>query len=362
VTLGISAVGNLKNLRPGDCLVLFSRREILRARAEIESHGFSAAVVYGSLPPETRKFQSSFFNDGEKQILVASDCIGLGINFKISRIVFGALRKFDGENIRKLTVSEIRQISGRAGRFEDSGKIACLREDDLPELFHAFNLEIAEQDTEVPMDNLEISSIEKAAIFPDLQKLESFCKEFQIFPESGKPVDLNDGKTVTEILGNFFDFTSGSELFFVSRVAAEKLISVSLALEEISMPLNFRLRLLFAPLPSADEVAPVLTALRSVAFEISKFSKVDLPRDLRRGFWETARTRQELLDLENLHAIADLYCWLKNQDLGEVEDAKETRVALADAISRSLELPGNFLTTDEEKQIAFSNKCQILDK
>lgn len=54
------------------------------------------------------------FNDesSEFDVLVASDAIGMGLNLNISRIIFSTLKKFDGIDMRELTVPEIKQIAG----------------------------------------------------------------------------------------------------------------------------------------------------------------------------------------------------------------------------------------------------------
>ena len=82
-TMSKSLDGNLKNLRKGDCVVVFSRVGIHALKQEIEkTTGKRVAVVYGSLPPETRAQQARLFNDpnNDYDILVASDAIGMGLN------------------------------------------------------------------------------------------------------------------------------------------------------------------------------------------------------------------------------------------------------------------------------------------
>jgi len=75
--------GNLKNLRKGDCVVSFSIMGIhaLKKQIELET-GRRVAIVYGSLPPETRAQQAALFNDPDNDYdyLVASDAIGMGLN------------------------------------------------------------------------------------------------------------------------------------------------------------------------------------------------------------------------------------------------------------------------------------------
>ena len=78
-----SLFGDLSQLRKGDCLVVFSRREIHSLKSEIERRtNKRVAIVYGSLPPETRARQASLFNDpnNDYDYLVASDAIGMGLN------------------------------------------------------------------------------------------------------------------------------------------------------------------------------------------------------------------------------------------------------------------------------------------
>ena len=75
--------GDLTKLQKGDCVVSFSIMSIHALRREIErTTGKKVAIVYGSLPPETRAQQARLFNDpdNEYDILVASDAIGMGLN------------------------------------------------------------------------------------------------------------------------------------------------------------------------------------------------------------------------------------------------------------------------------------------
>jgi len=75
--------GNLRNLQKGDCIVAFSIVEIHGLRQIIEKTlKCKVAIIYGSLPPETRAQQAQLFNDPDSgyDILVASNAIGMGLN------------------------------------------------------------------------------------------------------------------------------------------------------------------------------------------------------------------------------------------------------------------------------------------
>jgi Helicase conserved C-terminal domain len=78
-----SMKGELKGVRPGDCIVAFSRNQIFAIKALVEEKtGLRCAVAYGKLPPEVRVEQANKFNEGgnEYPVLVASDAIGMGLN------------------------------------------------------------------------------------------------------------------------------------------------------------------------------------------------------------------------------------------------------------------------------------------
>lgn len=107
----------LEELRHGDALIAFSRRDVLALRAELGAMNRKVAVIYGALSPEVRRAEAARFNRGEAEILVATDAIGMGLNLSIRRVIFSTLRKYDGRQTRSLTAQEVKQIGGRAGRF-----------------------------------------------------------------------------------------------------------------------------------------------------------------------------------------------------------------------------------------------------
>ncbi|KZV90811.1 P-loop containing nucleoside triphosphate hydrolase protein [Exidia glandulosa HHB12029] len=115
------ALGNdFSVLREGDCVVAFSRNRIFALKRRIEEETkFRCAVAYGMLPPELRAKQAALFNEpgNEYGVMVASDAIGMGLNLKIKRVIFETTKKWDGTKEITLTLSSIKQIAGRAGRF-----------------------------------------------------------------------------------------------------------------------------------------------------------------------------------------------------------------------------------------------------
>ncbi|MBU0553456.1 helicase [Myxococcota bacterium] len=124
---------DFNRLKPQTALIAFSRREVLELSARLRQQGRGVAVIYGALGPEVRREEARRFREGEAEILVASDAIGMGLNLPIRHIVFYTSSKWDGQRRGTLDVALTQQIAGRAGRFgfHDSGCVGALEEEDL---------------------------------------------------------------------------------------------------------------------------------------------------------------------------------------------------------------------------------------
>lgn len=80
-------LSSYKNIKPGDCVVSFSRKSLFLIKEQIEREkGLKCALIYGALPPETRAMQADLFNDPTSgyDVLVASDAVGMGLNLYTS--------------------------------------------------------------------------------------------------------------------------------------------------------------------------------------------------------------------------------------------------------------------------------------
>lgn len=118
----------LGDLQKSDALIVFSRRNALRYKRDLERLGFKVSIVYGRLSPEVRREQARKFDSGETDIIVATDAISMGMNLPIKRIIFTTLTKFINSQEFQISDSEIKQIAGRAGRFQrfPTGFVNCL--------------------------------------------------------------------------------------------------------------------------------------------------------------------------------------------------------------------------------------------
>ena len=119
--LTYSGYKKISRLNPKTALIAFSVDEVYAIAELVRRQKGGAAIVMGSLSPKTRNSQVELYQSGDANFLVATDAIGMGINMDINNVSFTNLKKFDGKKIRRLNLSEISQIAGRAGRHINDG-------------------------------------------------------------------------------------------------------------------------------------------------------------------------------------------------------------------------------------------------
>ncbi|MCR5743806.1 MAG: helicase [Lachnospiraceae bacterium] len=119
-----------RDLKKGDALIVFSKKKVLALASYLQETGVKVSVIYGALPYQSRKEQVRMFVNGETDVVVATDAIGMGMNLPIQRIVIMEASKFDGVDFRDLEGPEVKQIGGRAGRkgMYDIGYVAAAEE------------------------------------------------------------------------------------------------------------------------------------------------------------------------------------------------------------------------------------------
>ncbi|KAL1863332.1 RNA helicase [Paecilomyces lecythidis] len=298
-----SIKGDLKQLRKGDCVVSFSRLGIHALKAEIEKvTGRRAAIVYGSLPAEIRTQQASLFNDpnNDYDYLVASDAIGMGLNLSIKRIIFETLVKRIPGGLVRLTVPEIKQIAGRAGRYRpatpshakggaseepDVGLVTSLEEVDLPYIQQAMSIEPA--------------PLRAAGIFPPDSVLQNFAAYF--------PSDVPFQYIIKRVL----DLAQVHPLFFmcdpVSQLQNAELIDAVDGLR-----IDDQLIFMAAPIYARDPSAQAVTrAFARCVTENSGGRLLDIPELNLEILEQPVSGKKEYLhELESLHKSIILYSWL----------------------------------------------------
>ncbi|KAL6498957.1 RNA helicase [Orobanche gracilis] len=271
-------LGSFSNIRTGDCIVTFSRYKIYNIKKRIENgRKHLCSVVYGSLPPETRTRQATMFNDesSDFDVLVASDAIGMGLNLNISRIIFSTLKKFDGVERRDLTVSEIKQIAGRAGRYRSKfpvGEVTCLAAKDMPLLLSSLS--------SPPI-------IEKAGLFPSFDLLLMYSR---LHPTYG----------LHQILEQFVENAKLSEKYFIAD--CEHLLKVAAVIDELPLGLSDKYLFTVSPVDMDDDISS--QGLTQFAKSYCKSGSVRLKEIFTPGTLKVPKSHKALKELESIHKPA----------------------------------------------------------
>lgn len=143
-TLSYAGAKKLSRLPKRSAIVAFSAEEVYAVAEMLRRLRGGAAVVMGALSPSTRNAQVKMFMNGDVDYLVATDAIGMGLNLDVAHVAFASLRKFDGVRTRRLTISEMAQIAGRAGRHQKDGTFGSLGGEDGEGAFRPEEIEAIE--------------------------------------------------------------------------------------------------------------------------------------------------------------------------------------------------------------------------
>ena len=119
--LTYSGYKKISRLNPKTAIIAFSVDQVYALAELVRRQKGGTAVIMGSLSPKTRNSQVELYQSGDADFLVATDAIGMGINMDIDNVSFSNIKKFDGKKTRRLNLSEISQIAGRAGRHINDG-------------------------------------------------------------------------------------------------------------------------------------------------------------------------------------------------------------------------------------------------
>ncbi len=144
-TLSYAGAKKLSRIPKRSAIVAFSAEEVYAVAEMLRRTRGGAAVVMGALSPRTRNAQVAMYQAGEVDYLVATDAIGMGLNMDIGHVAFASLTKFDGYRQRRLTVAEMAQIAGRAGRHQRDGTFGSLGSEVGPSAFRPEEIEAIEE-------------------------------------------------------------------------------------------------------------------------------------------------------------------------------------------------------------------------
>ncbi|KAH9887165.1 P-loop containing nucleoside triphosphate hydrolase protein [Xylariomycetidae sp. FL2044] len=350
--------GQLSNLRKGDAIVSFSRIGIHALKNDIERiTGKRCAVVYGSLPPEVRAQQAALFNDPDNDYdyLAASDAIGMGLNLEIKRVVFEQTHKRDASRFRVMTVSELKQIGGRAGRFrtanhaikagrtEDADMVASVAapKEAPPGLVTA----LEEDDLDIVRRSFakEPEPLRSAGLQPPSAVLERFCTYFP------------PNTPFSYVVARLRELARLSPLYHMCKV--KEMLNVSDLIQPYPMSVYDRCVFLSAPVALREYRGPQV--LQAFARCVSKMEGGDL--------LDIAEIDLELLDipkqqfrfgaaeylrrLEALHKALTLYLWLSYRYSG-VFRSQRLAFHVKELVESNIDVCLSGLEMDEEKRRA----------
>lgn len=333
IPLKTSLDSDYRLIRPGDCVVAFSRKDIYAIRKTIElKTAYKCCVVYGQLPPETRSQQAKQFNDPSSMcsaydVLVASDAIGMGLNLNIRRVVFHGIEKFDGSAFGRLQPSQVKQIAGRAGRHNSrypEGYATTLCPEDLPYLHEC----LAAPSPAIP----------QAGLFPSAEQLIAFSKNLPPATSLARIVEL---------------FVSASTLegpYFLCR--SDELKTAANVIQPYPLTLQQRCTLALVPvnLKNSDVRQWFLKYLEAFVAGLPVRLELQLP------YADPSYLSRDLEVLETKHSALDAYLWLGYR-LGPAGFPDiERAIVLRNEASRLLELALTTLSNETKENWVQQNR------
>jgi len=286
------AVERIENVQPGDCIVCFNKKDIYSVSRGLEKLGVECAVIYGSLPPGTKLGMAAKFNDPSDpcKVLVATDAVGMGLNLNIRRIIFYSLTKLqikdDGEKVMEvISVSQALQIAGRAGRYNtqwETGHVTCFRQEEIP-LMH-------ELLSKTPEDILQ------AGLHPTYDQIETYAYHLPHATMANLVDIFISLSTVDDSLYNLCQF---DDFKFIADM-----------IEHIKLPLKAKYTLCCAPLNR--RMPFVCTMFLKITRQFSRGELITFDWICHQVGWPFSPpdTILDLIHLEAVHDVFDLYLWL----------------------------------------------------
>ncbi|ESZ89912.1 hypothetical protein SBOR_9701 [Sclerotinia borealis F-4128] len=316
--------GPVGRLEKGDAVIMFSRMKIHAMKNQIEANhkGKRCAIVYGSLPPETRALQAALFNDpdNEYDFLVASNAVGMGLNLSIKRVILESVERYDGTDTITLPLSEIKQIAGRAGRYKTARDAITAGPNDLTDGTPAEKMErpvglvttFSKADHQVLLRAMsgEAAQMTTAGIFPPASVIERFAENF---PKSTK---------FSYIILRLNEIGSISTQFHLCKLKEQ--VNIADVIQDFD--LSIRQRLIFIAAPVALRDAGGKNVLKAFAgcvanntgghiLDILESNLKLLDEDPDTFDHQTQRERY-VRSIESLHKTISLYLWLSYRFTG----------------------------------------------
>lgn len=338
--------GDYSKIRPGDCVVAFSRADIFSIKREIERlTPYKCCMIYGQLPPETRSTQARLFNENDSgfDVLVASDAIGMGLNLNIRRIIFHSVVKRGGANEGSYWVdpSAVKQIGGRAGRLSSDykvGEVTAWQDEDLAYVRACMSYDLPQ--------------ISKVGLFPSLEQIGMFSDQLHMAADAAEKSREVDDKQIklSMLLQKFVQLAQMDGRYFLCE--HQDLMAVSNWLHSIPLSLADRFLFSSAPVSTRDRVSMNLLYQFAATYAQNRPVALNVRLPIHRP--------KDVIDLSDLcmkHNVLDLYLWLSirfpkyfiERDLCLKQ--KEYAIKMIDDSLRSSSLSQKFCYVEEYRSV-----------
>ncbi|TFW27769.1 helicase-related protein [Massilia horti] len=271
-------VRKLRNLRRGDAVIAFSRREVLMWRDMITETGMSVSTVYGNLSPEVRRAQAARFREGQADVVVGTDALAMGLNLPIQRVVMTTAVKYNGIEEEEISAALARQIAGRAGRYgvHEEGFVAGY--DD--ETHHVMRSLMREKVPPVPATGF--------AVAPSLEQLHRIAS-------------VTGEDSLVKLLRRFVHNIDVPDGFFFPKITEEQ----NERAEWLdSLPLSVAEKYTLSLVPISTKVPSLQHAWEHWALSLSKKKVCKLQPHPQELYW------QNLQEVEDTCRMYSAYAWL----------------------------------------------------
>jgi len=250
--LTYSGYRKISRLDRKSAVIAFSVDEVYAIAELIRRQKGGAAIIMGSLSPRTRNSQVELYQSGDVDFLVATDAIGMGINMNIDNVSFSNFNKFDGKKTRRLNLSEISQIAGRAGRHINDGTFGTTGqcENLLPENIEKLeNHQLGEvkkifwRNTNLNFDNFQnlINSLEEKPQHDFLIKIND-CEDEKVLKfmiSNQNDVKIKNEKEIIKILWECCQIPDFAKKTYGQHLEVVKKVFSFLAFDKKRVPNNY---------------------------------------------------------------------------------------------------------------------------
>lgn len=225
----------------------------------------------------------------------------------IKRVIFTRFKKYNGVDETLISVSQGKQIAGRAGRFGtqwENGLVTTFQKEAVPTLRQYLKA--------------SPGNIESAGLSPRLEHLENFSKILPNLP-------------LGSLLERFEQLATVSGDYFLCNIQQQ--ISVANMLDNVDMSFADKYIFLQAPVNIRDEVLAGMLLDFATSHGEGTVVNADRVNEIFRKFDE------ELARLEVFHRGIMLYLWLSNrfpETFHEADKLLVTKLELEDMINKKL--------------------------